>query len=157
MTPGQTSSNLMYDTPGRCVRRRANAFWESEARRGQGELTTKTPRSFPAGTKHQVPAPGAAAAPHRSPGKREGSSTAEGRGGCKSVPPSRTWAHRPFLQSFQRGPPLSPFGPPPHSRWDQPPPLSNLSPQGPSRQRDASITAAQKVASTSRTGHLLRC
>lgn len=55
--------------------------------------------------------------------------------------------------SSQRGPPLSRFGPPPRSRRDQPPPLSDLSPRGPSRQRDASILAAEKVATTSRPHH----
>lgn len=55
--------------------------------------------------------------------------------------------------SSQRGPPLSRFGPPPRSRRDQPPPLSDLSPRGPSRQRDASILAAEKVATTYRPHH----
>lgn len=157
MTPGETSSNLTYDTPRRWGGAGLTRFEKARPTEGKASSQRKLPRVSQAGTEHLVPAPGAAAAPHSSAGKREGSSAAEGRGGCKPVPPSRTWAHRPFLQSFQRGPPLAPSGPPPHSRWDQPPPLSDLSPQGPSRQRDASITAAQKVASTSRTRHLLGC
>lgn len=71
---------------------------------------------------------------------------------CRQIRPSLPDpSPPPSLQSSQGGPPRSHSVPPPRSRRDQPPPLSDLSPRGPSRQRDASIPAAQEVATKSRT------
>lgn len=69
--------------------------------------------------------------------------------------PSQSLEPEPTSLSFssQRAPPLSPLGPPPRSRRDQPPCLSDLSPRGPSLQRDASILADEKVATTYRPHH----
>lgn len=57
----------------------------------------------------------------------------------------------PAPQSSQGGPPRSLSVPPPRPRRHPPPPLSDLSPRGPSRQRDASIPAAQEVATEARS------